>query len=81
MQRLSTAEVAARWNCSQDYVRKLIREGILKRSLNLSTGSRPTYRVDLREVERFESSRTQKHLENQGISKAALNFCKTASNG
>lgn len=77
MQFLSTTSVAKRWDCSPDYVRKLVREGVI-RAISLSSGRRTAYRISLREIEHYECkvARRANQFPASKISAAALKFAK-----
>jgi Helix-turn-helix domain len=55
---LRPSEIADRWGVSAEFVRALIREGILATcSEGHPRAARPSYRVSLAEVERYERER------------------------
>jgi len=60
----SVSDLSRRWSCRPDHVRNLIAAGKLE-AINLSiseSSKRPTYKILLEEVLRFESARSTKPL-------------------
>lgn len=71
---LSTSSVAARWDCSPDLVRKLVREGVIK-AIALTSGKRTFYRISIAAVEQYESGQMLRRREcRAAISPRAIKF-------